>query len=297
MKRERQCKRFHLAVKIGSDSARTRLRWLRIALSAVLSVAAGVLIVKAGERMCAAWNAQFAVDDVLAQVTIRSTPHISDEMVRQAFGLTNGCNLATIDFAACRRRTLERQPLIRSIVIDRRGKTLEIAVEERKPVARINLETRRVSRGGKTSEIHLWDAVDSEGVVFSFNRRDTVFMPAIKGLPAAVRRGGRISGRALSALRMIEICAANRDLAVIGLDSVSVANSTYMQACTKDYSIVKIDWQLLDEPTDPRQKNLRLVLTNLRDTIEKRLTPPRCTYSVSGLDRVCVLPYEKDPIP
>ena len=297
MKRERQHKRFHLAVKIGKDQTRTRLRRLRFVLAVVLAVGAILLAVKAGERMCAAWNAQFAVEDVLSQVTIRSTPHISDEMVRQAFGLTNGCNLATIDFAACRRRTLERQPLIRSIVIDRRGKTLEIAVEERKPVARINLETRRIARGGKVSEIHLWDAVDSEGVVFSFNRRDTVFMPAIKGLPAAVRRGDRISGRALSALRMIEVCAANRDLAVIGLDSVSVANSTYMQACTKDYSIVKIDWQLLDDPSDPHQERLRRVLANLRDTIEKRLTPPRCTYTISGLDRVCVLPYEKDPIP
>ncbi len=271
-------RRYALAVQIGAVAA--------------LGVLAIWLVCVAYRVLYGLWTAQCVVEDVKAQVTVRSSPHVKEDLVLELFGLKKGCNLSTMDLAGRREEILRTRPIVKSIAVRRRlPARLEIDVEERVPVARVNYS-------GKTRDkpYDSWDVADAEGVVFNFPLKDSRMLPRIvdaAGLPE-IKRGERLSAKAMSALRLVEL-ASRKDFPHISILDVNISNNTYLIAATSDYSLIKFDWEYVDDPFAPGQPHIEEALKNIEMMLSGDIPlPVRCTFFVAEAGRVSVLPYEKD---
>ena len=258
-------------------------RAVKIAL-VILAIAAVFGIYKlcalAVSKLRACWEAQCVITDVTTQVSISSTPHVKEEHVREWFSLTNGCNLAHLDLAATREQVLKEHPIVKDMSVRRHlPNKIEIAVEERLPIARVNLK--------RVGEIARWDVVDVDGMVFEYARKDSKKLPVISEKTPSAQRGERLSGRALTALRLVELCAL-RNVASLPECEVSTDSPTYLKVTTENYSTVLIAWSLLDDPSDPEQPAMTTILTNLQQLMNQGLYPDRVTYTITDLDRIAV---------
>lgn len=271
-------------------------RRVKLAFCAVLAIAACATVFVLFSKCRAMWIAQCAVADVREQVKITATAHIRPSLVLELFGLTNGCNLAEIDFDRKRAEILESQPMIKTLSVTRRlPDRLEIRAEERKPAARVNYsEVEIADSAGRKSRMGRWQVADAEGVVFNFNQRETRLLPRIvEGRPSA-KTGQRLSGRALAALRLIDLCARH-DFPGITLLDADVTNPTYLVAATGDYNTLKIDWNLVHDPESPSQPEMRRALGEIQGIVANRLAgSARSAFIVSESGRINVIAYGRE---
>ncbi|MBQ5531831.1 MAG: FtsQ-type POTRA domain-containing protein [Kiritimatiellae bacterium] len=244
------------------------------------------------------WISQCRVTDARRQISIEATPHIGEDLLLELFGLTNGCNLALMDFEALRGEILREQPMIKELSITRKlpGR-LEIKAVERKPVARVGYSERTITdRSGRIAKRPYWLLTDSEGVVFRFSLAETKLLPRIVG--AGGRRAGarpplkpgeRLSGREMAGLRLV--CESrNMDPPVLQLLDVDISDPTYLTAATAGYDTIKIDWQLVHDPESPSQPGIRNALDEIRSIMSNRLAGPlRSVFTVSENGRVNML--------
>ena len=273
---------------------------LKIAFRICAFVAVPALLVfgvwKGAVKLCSVWAAQCVVRDVRSQVEVRATPHVKEDLILGLLHVTNGCNLATMDFAAARESILRSQPMIRNLEISRRlPDGLAVSVEERVPIARVNYSSMkiRLPRGG-FAEHGRWDAVDADGVVFNFSLDDTKLLPRILETRPSAKRGERLSGRALVALRLIDLCR-RREFANIRLRDVDISNGTYLRAATGDYDVVKIDWTYPDDPSSPDQPKLSKAVREILDIGKSRLSGAlRNVFVVTETGRVNMMPHDRE---
>lgn len=268
--------------------------------AATLAIAGGCAVVAlAAVAFCKCRDAyleQCVLRDPSRQIATAASPHIGREAIVGLFSLTNGCNLATIDFAAAREKILRRHPEIKSISVTRRlPDRVEIAVEERKPVARINCTAKKTRTSlGKTQTIYRWDVVDSEGIVFRFNQQETRLLPRIVEKKGSASRGERLSGRALAALRIVDMCA-RRDFPSISLLEVDTSDNSYLVAATADYDVIKIDWSRIPDPESEKLPEARSALEHIQSIVASSLAGPmRRTFVVSEDGRVNMLGYGRE---
>lgn len=294
--RKGRSRRLHASLKADGGQRSGAILAAKIAFVAALGAGAVYGLCLAIGRLHDVWVAQCVVSDARAQVTVRTTPHISEDLVRGLFGLTNGCNLALIDFEAKRDEILREQPIMHRLEVTRRlPDRLEISAEERKPVARVNYSSMKIADGrGGVRDHGRWDVVDAEGIVFNFKLDDTKLLPRIVETSPSAKRGQRLSGKALSAVRLIDLCS-RRELAGLKLLDVNVSNGTYLIAATDDYNTIKIDWTFVDDPTSADQPHLEGALRDIRKIAADRLASPlRCTYFVNESGRVTMRPSDRE---
>ena len=204
---------------------------------------------------------QCVVTDVTEQVAITSGKLIKADVIAGMFGLTNGANLARIDYAARREECLKRHPAIRSLAVTRHlPNRVEIAVVERTPAVRLNFARKRTETG---------KVADSDGIVFrSF--RGTGTLPVIReAAEKATPLGKRLADRPLSALRLIEV-ASDPEFADLRILDVDATHPDWLVATFGNYSRAKIAWEGMDNPTAANQKCLAERLRQLRDAMRTR---------------------------
>ncbi len=294
--KKRKMWRLHASKKSTNPDAGEAGRPL-VKFAALAAVVATVAYAgyKACEKLGETLRAQCVVENAMdtEAIKISTTPHISEALVRELFSLTNGCNLATLDIAERREEILREQPLIRALTVTRRlPDRLEISAEERTPVARVNCaeDVFRTSRGD-TVRRPRWDVADAEGVVFKFKLADSALLPrVIWGARAAAKPGERLSGRAMSAVRLAEINAA-KDFANFRLDKVDVSNNTYLVAyffaTTEACNMLKIDWNFVDDPSSAAQPHMRQALGEIMKICASRLDGPLgTTFTVNEEGRL-----------
>lgn len=275
---------------------KTTLKMLGALAVVVLALGAAIFLAWRGfAALRDLWTEQCAVRDVHAQVEVSASPHMSAAMILGLLGVTNGCNLAEMDFERLRGRILAAQPMIKTLEISRRlPGGLSVRVEERTPVARVNYSSMvlRDSQGRATRHGR-WDAVDAEGVVFNFSRDDTKLLPMIVESRPSAKRGERLSGKALVALRLIVLCS-RPEFAPLRLRDVDVSNATYLKAATGDYDAVTIDWTYPDPPESPVQPKLERALAEIAAIGRNRLAGPfRNVFTVTESGRVNMLPQDR----
>lgn len=276
----RRSKPLHAAMKAVTGSG-SRGFGRAVALLALLAaVGAAVWGVCAGvTRLRAMWIEQCVVRDVARQVRIRATPHVGEGVVRELFALTNGCNLATMDFDAVRTDVLRRHPIIKDITVTRRlPDRLEISLTERKPIARIvSGEDRR------KADRHLpWNVADAEGMVFSFPKKDTGGLPMVIVPGSLPSRGERLAGHPLSALRLVSLCES-AGVADQEFSEISTESQIYMKITTRSYRKINLSWKIVDPPDDSEQPNLRRILSNYVNWTKTHLTPDRISLWIVDL--------------
>lgn len=253
--------------------------------AALIGVCCGVFFCgyKAYDKLLAVRNSQSVVTDEIDQVVIHASPHFSEANIRESFGLRNGCNLATIDFEEKREQILRKRPLLCNVIITRNlaAKSVTIAVEERKPIARINYVKNRGERES-------WLVVDGEGVVFDYTLDDSHMLPVIKESMPSAGKGERISGNTLMGLKFIEI-ASSKEISNINLAEVDVSNDTYLIAKTHEYDKIKLLWSYITERGTHNIANMRDALKKISDIINTGLkTGHYQTFIVTGKNRVTV---------
>ncbi len=245
---------------------------------------------KAYSNLLDVCNAQSVVSDESEQITINATRHFSEANIRESFGLREGCNLATIDFEKKREQTLKKRPILSDITITRNlaRKRVTITAHERKPVARINY-----TRGGTTRGEN-WLVVDLEGVVFDYSLDDSQMLPIIKESGASTEKGGKISGKTLWGLKLIELAAA-KEFSGIHLSEVDVSGDINLIAKTRDYNKIKLLWSYITEHGTHNIDNMRDSLENIRHIINTSLKVGLYqTFIVTGRNRVTASPHEKE---
>jgi len=279
----RKKRRMHVAMRATTDSAAaTHGRIVRLAVALVVAGAAMWGAYVGAVRLHGIWTEQCVVRDVRSQVRIKATPHVTEEHVRELFRLTNGCNLAKMDFTEMRSRILRKHPIIRDIVVTRHlPDGLEISLAERKPVVRIvSGDERRKARGYLA-----WNVADAEGMVFEFPKKDTGNLPMVVVPGPPPSRGDRIGGRAMTALRTVLLCE-KAGIPPQEFAEVSTENATYLKVTTSDYGMLNILWRILDDPDDPAQPRLEKILANYRKVTRTQLTPPRSGFWATDLKSI-----------
>ena len=256
---------------------RPRRTGLVVATVIVLLVAFGVGAVFCYDTLKAVYLEQCVVTDMSAQVEITSGKMVHPSTIAEELGLRVGVNLALIDFSAKREALLKSVPNLRTVKIARRlPDKVIVTAEERTPVARMELK----GKSGVSGRV-----VDTEGMVFIW-QRGTQTLPAIREtLPPGTPKGQRIAHRTLAALRLIEVCREPAFLE-FGLLEVDVSKPDYLTATLSNYSKVKIAWNEMDEHTPTAMADLRARLTSLQKAMRSRVAPETVIWNATMPDAI-----------
>ena len=254
----------------GKSSRRTTLIALSVAGALVIVALAAWGVETAFDTLRSINNEQCRVADADLDVVV-TTPGrmVQPDVVTLHFGLTNGANLAEIDFAALREKLLKRIPNIRDIRIERRmPNRVTIDVKEREPIA-------RVASTGKNSPAGLM--TDSEGVLFRFARSAATFPVVRTGADVKLVPGERLTGRAAAALRLVET-AAQPDLLALNVQEVNSAHKDYLLVTLGNYSRAKVAWERMDEESRTSLESLRRQLVRLSQALGTELASPTAMW-------------------
>ena len=245
--------------KIKSSNGGKRIL---IILGTVVCIAAIIGLAVAYNRLRDIWLEQCIITDVASQVSITDGKMVRSDVIAYMFGLKNGANLALIDFDERRKETLKKIPNIREISIARHlPDKVSITVEERVPVVRLGIKGEKKDSGR---------VADTEGVGF-ISSSGTQMLPIIREAAApGTEKGHTLSGRALAALKLLETCREEfRALAAIEAD---ISKPDYIPVVLgNDYSIAKVAWDGMDDPSDATQKNLEKQLESLTKAYTSRI--------------------------
>ncbi len=253
--------------KRNTAQTRGRARGKAIAAVAAACACAAALAAWGGwavcRRLAAAYNSQCLLVNVAEQVEITTGRQIGARMIADHFGLTNGANLASIDFAKLRARLLEVTPQLRDVrIVRHQPGRLSIEAIERVPIVRVMGYGRKASRNY---------AADREGVLFWYPQRETALLPIIRDAtmrPGAQKR--RISGMALAALSLLD-AAASPEFGELKIQEVDTLKRDYLLATLGDSSRAKIAWDGMDKPSRGSHASLTNQLTRLTQAVRTNL--------------------------
>ena len=212
------------------------------------------------------------VDADLDVVVVTPGRMVQADVVTLHFGLTNGANLAEIDFDALRTKLLTRVPNVRDISIERRmPNRVTIEVKERDPIA-------RVASRAKNSPSGLM--VDTEGVIFRFARSAATYPVVRTGADIKLAPGERLTGRAAAALTLIET-AALPELIALNVQEVDSTPKDYVLVTLGNYSRAKIAWEHMDTDSRLSRDSLKRQLKRLLEALNTNLASQTATWIVT----------------
>ena len=250
---------------------------LIVATGIVILAAFGVGSVLGYEKLRSICLEQCIVTDMASQVEISAGKMIHPSIVAEELGLRTGANLALIDFSEKRKQLLAKVPNLRDVRISRRlPDKVTVITEERVPVARMGLKGKDRVTGR---------VVDTEGMVFVW-QRGTQTLPTIREpQPPGTQKGQRITRRTLAALRLIETCR-EPDFVEFGLLEVDVSKPDFLLATLGNYSTVKIAWEGMDEQTPASHADLLRKLGLLRKAIRSQVAPDAVIWNATMPDTI-----------
>lgn len=229
------------------------------------------------DKLRAVYLEQCVITDMASQVEISAGKMVHPSTIAEELGLRAGANLALIDFTAKREELLAKVPNLREVRISRRlPDKVVISTDERTPVARMGLKGKKNVTGR---------VVDTEGMVFIW-QRGTQTLPTIREpLPPGTQKGLRITGRTLAALRLIEACREPEFLE-FGILEVDVSKPDFLLATLGNYSTVKIAWEGMDEQTPASHADLVRKLGLLRKAVRSGAAPDAVIWNATMPDTV-----------
>lgn len=234
-----------------------------MAVAAITAVAVvAVALVICFDRLRDIWLEQCIVHDVAEQVSVTSGKMVKGDVICGEFGLTNGANLALIDFRRRREEILKKIPNLRSISVRRQlPDKVTIVTEERTPIAQLSYKGRRSATG---------KVVDSDGVVF-ICQRGTRMLPVIREAQApGSAPGSHLTGRALAALKLVEVCR-EADFIELAIQEIDVSKRDFLFATLGNYSRAKIAWEGFDGDGAGKKKDIERQLSMLLKAIRSRV--------------------------
>lgn len=241
------------------------------------AVVAGVVI--AYGRLRNICREQCLLTDLDRQIEVVTGKMVKRGQVLESFGLRVGVNLATNDFTACRARALRTLPTIRDIAVTRHlPDRLTITVTEREPLVKLNVRGRRAPDA-------LGRVADTEGVVFRCFRGTealpTIREPDVVGVPP----GGRLTGRTLAALKLLE-AAADAEFQSLGVIEADAGHPDFILITLGDYSRAKVAWENMSDGFGGDRADMLRRLTQLQQAIRTRLATGSVIWNATQPDRI-----------
>lgn len=223
-------------------------------------------------RLKATYDRQCLVTDIGEQIEIATGKQINARMIRNHFGLTNGANLASINFPDLREKLLESTPNLKDLKISRRlPNRLHIEAVERIPIVRV------MGYGPKASKNY---AADREGYVFWYPQRETALLPIIRDANFKPTGRPRISGMALAALNLLEE-AASPNYDVLKIQEVDTLKKDYLLVTLGDSSRAKIAWEDMGRPSRESHTSLTNQLARLTKSFKSNLAAGAKLWNVT----------------
>lgn len=258
-RRKQKNRRFHrghvLDVKLRSDQMRaTRLRLGAIALGASFATVFGLYLV---------WQAgDWALDKLvyennafaISQIKVTTDGVIASDQLQRWSGVKIGDNLFRVDLAEVK-RNLEMAPMVQSVSIERiLPHTLRVAVNERVPVAQVNVPGLRPGGGVQINVFQL----DADGfVILPLDARDRAIplnqqtdqLPVIAGLePTQLQPGRKIDAPQLqAALQLIGAFDHSPMAGLVDLRRIDVSAPQVLVATTDQGSQITFALQDLEK--------------------------------------------------
>ena len=246
-----------LDVKLRSEQIRaSRLRLAALAFGGVFGAVFGLyLLWRTGEwalNRLVYENRAFAIQNI----DVRTDGVVAVDQLRRWAGVKPGENLLALDLADVK-RNLEMAPMIASASVERiLPRTLCIRVEERAPVAQINVPQPRPGGGIQVAVFQ----IDSDGYVMvpldprqrttPLNQLDNQ-LPVLTGVSGPELQPGRRveTPQVQAALELISAFACSPMAGLVDLRRIDVASGDVLVAATGQGSTVtfaldNLDWQL-----------------------------------------------------
>jgi hypothetical protein len=198
---------------------------------------------------------QCAVKDASRQIQVEDGELIKKELILRSCALTNGINLAKINYEKLRQNVLAEFPQIKSISFVRMmPDKLRVTIEERTAICRLGVSGNRNNTGLVT---------DREGYVFR-KYRDTSSLPIIRNSSVANFLPGKLlPNRAIAAIELLETLK-NPEFSELAALDADISKKDYIVITFKsDYSRAKIAWDDMDENTPAGKTSLSRQLTHL----------------------------------
>jgi len=254
-------------------------RLIRVFLVLLVLTATGLGLYEAYSYLHGLWQEQCILTDPDRQIEVVTGKMVKRGQVLESFGLRPGVNLATLDFASCRAKTLRSIHTIREIAITRHlPDRMTLVVTEREPLVRLNI------RGRSKPDAH-GRVADSEGVVFRCFR-GTEALPTVREPESLVTPpGGRLTGRSMAALKLLE-AASDAEHQSLGMIEADASHPDFILATLGDYSRAKIAWDDMGDGAGGDRTDMLLRLTQLRQAIRTRLATGSVLWNATQKNRI-----------
>ncbi len=236
---------------------------LIVCFGLAIAGAAGTGIYFGYQALLKLWLDQCVIRNRESQITISAGKMVKSDVIAEKLTLTNGANLATINFGEMRRKILKETPNLRNINISRKlPDKLIVITEEREPVARVNV----VGQRGESGKV-----VDMDGIVFIW-QRNTQTLPVIReSAKPGTQKGERLTARGLAALQVIDTCR-DMEFQDFSILEVDISRPDYLLVTMgNNYARVKLAWEEMDESTVVSHKSLRRQLKHLKDAMRSHV--------------------------
>lgn len=255
-------------MKVNKIEKKRTAKGVLAVLGVFIGIAALVGLAIAYGKLRDLWLEQCVITDVTTQVSVTDGKMVRADTVAMEFGLKNGANVALIDFKKERERVMKKIPHIRNLTVTRHlPNRVSISIEERVPVARMNI------RGSRAAADRV---VDTDGVVFPW-KRGTQTLPTIReAFAPGTPNGNRITGRTLAALRLLETSAEK--FPELNILAVDVSKTDFLLATLGNYSELQIAWEGMDDPSEATEPALVRQLDCLSKAYNTRITDEAGTW-------------------
>ncbi len=262
MNKRRKRQQYLLEVKVHTEG-RTRQRLGRVA--GLLAIVAAVALGSYGVYRLGKWTANKLVFQnprfLISQIVVQNNGVLQPQVIARFAGVNVGQNLLGLDLAQAR-RNLELVPLIRSAEVRRvMPGRLVIQVEERTPVARVQVAGRDhyyVDRTGvvmKTLKLNDGTVIEPQG---------QGPLPWLTGMPATdVQVGRRMETEAVyQALNLLEQINLSPAGTMVEVDRVDVSKPRTLTVATRQGLAVQFDTE--DVPQQLRRLGVILMWAQQR---------------------------------
>lgn len=232
--------------KAGHGLMLPRFAWISLAILAGLGLLA-FLVWKTGEWLF--WgNPAYTIKHMTVHVEGQV---ITPAHIRDYTGLREGINLFAVNLGRVRDDYLRKQPISKSIVIQRQlPDTIIVNVVERVPLARLG-------RGGAMG-------VDRDGYVFPLRSSTREFAVITGCAEGNLRSGTRVDLQVQSALETLDTCNRIKATEQVRIASLDVSSKEYLDIYLAAGERVRLAWPGLGQPMTPEA---RLILEKKMTTL------------------------------
>jgi hypothetical protein len=266
-------------LKPRTDGARHRLYLFAGVMLVLLASAACWGAHRAWCALSERYFAQCRIIDTDEDVVIvikGSAKMVHRDLVSVVFGLTNGANLAQIDFAGKRAELLKKAPSIRALTIERRmPNRITFEIFEREPIARVASASRRAT---------INRVADTEGVVFRFHR-SIAALPIIREAETPeTPPGARLSGASAAALHLVQALNERADLGNFRVLEIDTSPKDGLLLTLGNYARAKIAWAHMGEEHAQARASLARQIERLACAFNSGITPGTTFWNAMDFD-------------